>query len=478
MRPTTADGGELRELLGKPMQLLEQAIVLENGEPYGVAWQPWQADDFRAIFATLPDGRPAHRLVYIERRRGESKTDDVGATATTDLITGPRGHRSYAVAGDVDQAALIIDSIQGFRDRSALLGAVLEVNRSTVRNRYSGDELSLQPDDHLWLPMWSAIGKRRDAQMVCASMAGADFASVAWKVREMARTTPGYYFATRQGTEPAPWLSAEMMAEQEATLHPSDYARFWLCEWREVSGSWLSREAFDACVTGAESLAGNPRYPCRGYVDVGILHDPTVLCVGHDEGDARNPRIVADTLQTLQGSRSAPVQMEVVEDLVAELTATFGVREWCFESPQAVASVQRLQRRLPSVKVWARYPTADSMGALYGTLYRLVTNQQIILYPHEQLRREALSLAVKTSGGRMKVVESSSVHQDHVVATGGAATLLLAAQRTAVDFDASSLSGLGRHRNAAKATGAEYSQTPQTPDSTGLTAPSLWRDVP
>jgi hypothetical protein len=64
------------------------------------------------------------------------------------------------------------------------------------------------------------------------------------------------------------------------------------------------------------------------------------------------------------------------------------------------------------------------MARLFGGLYQLFANRRLVIFPHEQLRREALALVVKTVGGRLKVVESSSVHQDHVVALGGAADLI------------------------------------------------------
>src|SRR5207302_10485210 len=120
--------------------------------------------------------------------------------------------------------------------------------------------LSLQPDERLWLPMWSAIGKRKDAQMVAVSMAGWDFSSLGWKIREVARGNPSYFFATREGSELPPWLSPEQMAEQRATLHPADFARFWECRWTEPMGSWISVSMFNAAEKGREAHKGDPQF--------------------------------------------------------------------------------------------------------------------------------------------------------------------------------------------------------------------------
>jgi hypothetical protein len=345
------------------------------------------------------------------------------------------------VAADADQAALVVDSIAGFMSRNPILGELV-IQKNLVRNAATDselrvmssddrtvygirprkvyfDELSLQVDDRLWRAMWSAIGKSSLAQMVTVSMAGHDFSSIGWTIREQARENDRYYFATREDSELAPWLSPEDVDEQRATLHPSDFARFWECRWQEPRGSWITREMYDRAERGRESHRASSNTRHVGFVDVGLVHDPTVVAVAHLDGE----RVVLDTLRTFQGSKGNPVDIEAVEEETVRLTSAFNVKHWRWESPQAVSSVQRLQNRLP-VTVEARYPTANTQAELWGNLYRLFSNGQLTIYGHEQMRKEALSLHVRTVGGRMKVVESSSIHQDHVLALGGAAEML------------------------------------------------------
>jgi hypothetical protein len=432
---------DLDRYLADPTALIMDHFILETGEPYGASIQPWQRDFFAAIFATLPDRRPQHRLVYDERRRGESKTEDMAGAALADLMTGPPRHRSYAVAADQDQASLIIDSVRGFQSRSAVL-AGLEVGKNLVRNpatdselrvmssddrtacgirprRVWFDELSLQTDKRLWLAMWTAIGKNPKSQLIAVSMAGWDFSSVGWEVRELASKTEGYYFHTREGSELAPWLSERDMAEQRATLHPSDFSRFWECRWTESSGTWISREQYEAAEVGHEPTAGDPAFTYYGAVDLGLVHDPTAVAVVHVDGD----RVVLDALHTLQGSRTDPVELAAVEELVIDLTQRFGVSKWIWEAPQAVGSVQRLQLRLGAHRVISRWPTVETQAKLFGNLYMLFVNHRLVLFPHEQLKREALNLVTRVMGGRLKVVDSSAIHQDHVIALGIAAEL-------------------------------------------------------
>jgi terminase large subunit-like protein len=427
--------------LADPVLLIAD-LVLEDGRRYGQCWEPWQHEFFVAAFA-VEGGRPRHRLLYSERRRGESKTEDAAAVALADLLTGPPRHRSYAVAADQEQAGLILDSVRGFVARTPML-AGLDVGRVVVRNAATGaelrvmsaddrtswgirprrvifDELSLQPaQSQLWTSMWSAVAKLKDAQLIALSMAGWDFTSTCWQVREMAASSDVYWFQTRQDTEPAGWLDRQAMAEQAKTLHPADFARFWECRWVEPKGSWITREMFDRCVTLPGPPPATPAGArCCGFVDVGLVHDATAVAVCYQQGES----IVLATLETLQGSRSRPVELAALEGLVEALTRRYGVQRWVFEAPQAAASVQRLQGRL-RCEVELRYPTADTQARLFGTLYQLFAGGRLVLYPHEQLRRESLNLVTRQVGGRLKVVDSSAIHQDHVVALGGAAEMV------------------------------------------------------
>src|SRR5216683_5252815 len=130
-------GDRLVGYLADPVQLVREQLYLEGGRPFGDVMQPWQRAFFDAVFALRAGGVPRHRLVYDERRRGESKTEDCAAAALADLLTGPPRHRSYAVAGDQEQALLILDSIIGFKSRSPLLADVV-VQKSTVINPETG----------------------------------------------------------------------------------------------------------------------------------------------------------------------------------------------------------------------------------------------------------------------------------------------------------------------------------------------------
>lgn len=433
--------------MADPVLLIKERWQLESGRAYGEVMEDWQEAFFRAVFARGEGDRPKYRLLYDERRRGESKTEDCAAAALADLITGPPGHTSFVVAAATTQAGLLLDSIRGFKLRTPLL-ADIEIGKEVVRSpntrseirvlstdvpsgyglrprKIFFDELSLQANEKLWNVMFTSIGKRPQSQLIAVSMAGWDFTSIAWKVREQIRGDARYYFHTREGSTLAPWLDPADMEEQRAFLHYADFARYWECRWVEPQGSWITREMYDLAEVGQEAIGRGQ--PSVGFVDIGLVHDATAVAVCHSEGE----RVVLDTLRTLQGDRDQPVQLEVLEELVRDLTRRYSVRHWIFESPQAAASVQRLAATLPA-RVEIRHPTVETQARLWGNLYRLFANHLLTVYDHPRLRKEALLLVTRAQGGRLKVVESTATHQDHILAVGGAAEMLEAAKRSNV----------------------------------------------
>src|SRR5579885_3395938 len=118
------------------------ALVLSTGERWGDVAQAWQWADARAIL----DG--PQRLAYITRPRGASKTTDLAAVAIVALAEQlPPASRSYAVAADKDQAALLLDAIAGFVNRTPGLRAVLRVDAWKVTHLSTGATLEVLAAD-------------------------------------------------------------------------------------------------------------------------------------------------------------------------------------------------------------------------------------------------------------------------------------------------------------------------------------------
>jgi phage terminase large subunit-like protein len=159
------------------MAFRREAILLEDGRPFGEVMEPWQAEDF----AALDSGR--YRHAYLERPRGHSKTGDLGTEALTELLLGRPGQRLYCAAADEDQARLLFEDVAGKFRRNPLLrgaaritqreivipatGSRLRVLASDAPSAYglrpdwiAVDELAEWRKRELWDSLWTATGKR------------------------------------------------------------------------------------------------------------------------------------------------------------------------------------------------------------------------------------------------------------------------------------------------------------------------------
>jgi hypothetical protein len=431
-----------------PVLWLADHFYLPNGLTYGECWQPFQEALFRAVFTYDPLGCPtAGQLLLDIRRRGESKTGDTAAAALLDCLVGPAGSINYACANDQEQAALILDHARGFQRRSPILkdlvisktGITNPTNYNELRviaadapssygvtyHKCFYDELSLAPNDELWTAMWSAVAKTPQSQMVAVSMAGLGEMGIVWKVREWTSDPENhYYYHSREGSQLAPWLDPAAIERQRKTLHPADFARFFEARFADPKGAFIDTELWNAAEVGTEATSGKAR--AYVFVDFGLTHDATAIAVCHGEkGDDGEVRVTLDTLITRRGSPSDPVQIAAIDELIVDLTKRFPVRAVTIEAWQGIGSQQSLQARLPGIKVTASWPGAASQAAQWGNLLTLIRNHRLVVFPHEELRNEALHLVTKVVAGRITAVDSGGVHQDHILATAGAAQMVV-----------------------------------------------------
>ncbi len=99
-------------------------LVSEDGRRWGEAAHGFQWEDAAAILQ--PHGQ--RRYHYLTRPRGASKTSDLAGIAVAALLEQlPRSSRSYGLAADRDQGALLVDSVAGFVDRTPGLPGALKV---------------------------------------------------------------------------------------------------------------------------------------------------------------------------------------------------------------------------------------------------------------------------------------------------------------------------------------------------------------
>jgi hypothetical protein len=213
----------------------------------------------------------------------------------------------------------------------------------------------------------------------------------------------------------SPKVSPAFLERQRRILVPAQYAREHQNSWVDAADGFTSAAEVDAAMSHGwvEQIDGRPGTDYIGFVDLGATHDPSVIAVGHVEGDLA----YIDVLRTFQGSREQPVQIVVVEETLRDLAQRFNVTRIRVESWQGLSAVQSLQRAGLPVELFA--PTAKAHADEWPVLAQRLASRTLVLFPHARLREELLGLVVELGAAGVRVIDRGQVHQDHAVAVRG-----------------------------------------------------------
>jgi phage terminase large subunit-like protein len=195
------------------VRFVEEQILLPDGRTVGAACHgdPWIVDELLApAFALNDQGLPRFTLIHNELARGQWKSGGAAAIAVTEAVLEPCTDVVIA-AGDVDQAAIDLQHLDGYIERNRGLAAlvrsrgnerlveggsrirVISSDAPTAwglggthrRFRIIADELTVWRSEDLWSALVSSTGKVKDAQLIILSNAGFDAErSWQWRVRE------------------------------------------------------------------------------------------------------------------------------------------------------------------------------------------------------------------------------------------------------------------------------------------------------
>lgn len=408
------------------MSFRREAILMEDGTPFGDQMEPFQTEDF----AALDSGQYQH--AYLERPRGHAKTFDIGTEAVKELLLGRAGQRLYCAAADEEQARLIFDDVKEKFQRSLVLrnsivprskeivvratGSTLRVLASDAPSAYglrpdwiAIDELAEWRKRELWDSLWSATGKRPNCRMLVISSAGWDRTSIAWEVRQHAEQESDWYFKSRG--QCASWISSKWLEQQRRTLPAHVFARLHSNIWVEGAGAFLtfsevdrifSQEAFES--TGPAAIG----------LDLGLSKDRTVAALLRLQGEL----VVVQELRTWEGSDARKVDLQEVQAEVNEM-AQHHSAPVIFDPWQGVYFGQRLQAQ--GVTAVEYTFSGEGRRRLFSVMLDLVRNDRLRSRPHEEFKRELLSLEITDRAGGARVDHRPGRHDDHVVAVALAA---------------------------------------------------------
>lgn len=452
---------------------------------------PWQRDDFAAL------DRPWQRVVgqraeaefnraYLERCRGASKTTDLAAMVSWALFASKRRIVGIAAAADKDQAALLRNAVDLLLRLNPWLAAILEVQAYRVVNRRTGSELTVISNDapssygalvdfivvdelthwtkeDLWTSLFSTAAKRKNALLIIISNAGfGEGESWQWRVREAARTSPGWYF-NRLGKPPS-WIGPDALAEQRRILPKLAYRRLWLNQWTAGSGDALEADDIDRAI----ALKGPIRRCKRGWrfvggLDLGLRRDASALViVGQHVGfyeEFERPNQLTDRQRMLidAGVIEEPspeydscfvegtgklrvasvdvwepgrnrVSIEEIEQRILELDEAFRLDCIAADQWQAAQLCERLNKAgIPTEGIDF---TPVNLKAMATSVLEAFSEANIELYDDAKLVADlrALRVVEKSYGIRLEPGQTASGTKHGDAATGLALALLAAAR--------------------------------------------------
>jgi phage terminase large subunit-like protein len=422
---------------------------LEFATRFNLRLFPWQVEAFGEATRRAGD-RFVHSLSGISAPRGDGKSYPCGGVMIWRMVAGRPHCDGVMSALDRDGAKIVLDHARTIIRRDPSLDEAIVVrsdglyyptadSRVTIASREHTntrgrhpdivimDEAGWLNDDELFSSLLAAQASVPDPLFLVPSTVGRRQAGPLATIKDLAeRRVPGVFWHWH-GENRSPLVTQEFLARQRRVLMPAVFAREHQNLWTDAENAFTSAAEVDAAMSHGwtQQHVGERGRTYEGFVDLGLVNDPTVIALGH----AEDGLVFIDLISTLQGSRAKPVQLADVETVVKQLSERFQVRRWRIESWQGVAAVQSLQRLGLPVELFA--PTAKAHAEEWPVLAQRLSSRTIILPKHERLREELLNLTVDLGPQGVRVIDRGRVHQDHCVAVREVCAALTTARHLA-----------------------------------------------
>lgn len=217
-------------------------------------------------------------------------------------------------------------------------------------------------DEEVWRALAPSVRTFGDAGLVLVTSSPADPAGVLWDLYTARGQVPGLLVAQFATWEFNPAIRRADL-EPEFHRHPAWAASEYGAQFAEGSAqTFLPRDL----VTGA--IAHRPRDPgtldpepvYALHLDVGLVHDRTVVAIGHVAG----PRAVVDACVAWSGSRAQPVSLQALERWMVDLSRRVRLAAITADPYESALLLEQLRARgLPATSVSFSAPAKARMYA-------------------------------------------------------------------------------------------------------------------
>jgi phage terminase large subunit-like protein len=413
---------------------------------------PWeyQVGMMRQAVERKPDGKYKHRRVVISLPRQNAKSTLSAWLALHRLYCGDGKQEIVSVANDTAQAGIILDDARRIIRDSDLLYSLLDdygLTRGEIRltngNRWlikssesvasrglrpsliSFDELGWAVDRQLYDVLSAGQAAQSNPQIIVTSTVGPIRDGILWDLFEASRAGDPNTLLIYETENLSPLISQDYLDAERMILPAHVYAREHENLWGEGTEAVCSEADWKRAIADGDPRRIDDPGPCHAFLDLGWVHDESVLCIMRKLEIGKHGVLA---METWQGSHSAPVEFTAVQSRLDELCRKYHVQKLVIEAPQGYGMAQQLA--LSGVNTEILSPTAKSNQDHWGALITALKNGTICLPDDAKLRRQLLTLTIKNTPTGWRVDDVPAIHNDRAVAVAGALHAVIASSTT------------------------------------------------
>lgn len=299
-----------------PIAFIRELTVPTSAGPrrFGEVIADFQLEVFEALapsFVGLATGAvPPIRRAWLERTKGASKDSDLACLLLWLLAFAEHGVRVQVGAYDAAQAdeiRLIVRSILKMEgELNSVLSATIEVLADSIRNKATGASAEILTRDsrgshgsrpHLVIinecshivdkefaeTLMDNADKMPRGVVIIATNAGFD---PSWQLEWKRGALQSGRWYVHEYKQPAPWVSADDLAESERRNSRSRFLRLWHGEYASGGGDAIDGAAIDAAIVLEGEHAGpQPGFRYSIGVDLSLRRDSSaIVLLGHHVG--------------------------------------------------------------------------------------------------------------------------------------------------------------------------------------------------
>lgn len=391
-----------------PLHYLQHVVIDAKPEPlpYRELAEPWQwalaqrlSPCFSSVAGLTP--KPAIPNYWLTLPKGHDKSSLIGRLTSWALAFSRVPFNGYVCAADKEQAGYLAEAMNVETSLNPWLRTRLSFNNWLIRGSNSsqvkilaadaagsqgirGDLIIFDEIVHCAKPdLFRHVlsgAEKRNAIVIVITNAGIKF-SWQWDALESARHSPFWY--VYQAPHPlASWMSPARIADISRMLPPQEARRLFHNEWvdpGEVNGYLtLSEISRGAKPHLSYSLGPLPSTRYVASIDYGAVKDRTSLCLAHI--DNTSSLITIDRLDVIQGTRSSPVSIALVEDWLDSIRRLYPLDCVIIDPHQMESTIQRFSGLVP-IERWT--PRGGKSNYEMACAFRsALLNDLLHWYPH------------------------------------------------------------------------------------------------